>query len=260
LSQIALDKKRYENSTKSFKDNSQAITKIGLKMLEQLDVAHLNALTEKTRKNIDGSWTTMGLNISIKQLVKDAIAIAQEVTLISQSVENLSVALYLHFHDEHGFEKLAPPLLNINNFVSKMENIAEITEKFCSDPINLMTEKHYLIRRFFKSLGVQVELVFDETRKNIRYWLQDILSPLLIQLNEHKAILNNRSESLRQLHKSDAAAQKAIAQALQAVNLVQSQCTDLDKMLLTLMKDHTKSSVSKEKTEANATLLDIVLN
>lgn len=257
LSQITEDKKRYEASMKSFKEQSQSISKSGLQMLEQLDIPHLNALTEQSRRSIDNSWTTVGLNRSIKQLVQDSIALAEQVNIMAEGIQNLSTALYQQFHTTHGFEPLTPSPLDISDFVSNMQYIANVTEKFCADPLNVMTEKHFLIKKFFKSLDLQVELVFEDTRKKIRYWLQDILSPLLIQINEHKSALDDRSDSLMQLHKSGEAGQQAIANAKQALMLVQSQCTALDKMLLTLVKDHTKQAPAPVK--ATAPLLDIVL-
>jgi hypothetical protein len=41
-----------------------------------------------------------------------------------------------------------------------MKALEKITDDFCTDPINVLTEKHFLIRPFFLGLGTQMQKIF----------------------------------------------------------------------------------------------------
>lgn len=236
LKEVSDEKKRYEDSLLSFKVASESISKLGQEMLAQLDSNRLLELTDKSRETIQQSWTTLGLNKGIKQLVSDSNVLAQDINALAQQIQLDAQQLYIHFHQTHGFEPLSPEALDLSNFIHSMQEIARITEQFCADPINVMTEKHFVIRKFFKSLGVQVELIFDEARRKIRQWLQEILTPLLLQINAHKTHLDNRNEALMQHHQDDKANRTKIALQRELYTTTQNHCAQLDKLMLNVMR------------------------
>lgn len=237
LKEVSEEKQRYEASLKTFKTASDAISKIGQDMLSLLDNTHLETMTDNSKKIIDNSWTTKGLNRGIKQLVADSNTLAQHVNALAKQIQIEAHELYNHFHEVHGFEPLNPEPLDLGHFINSMQEIGQITEQFCADPINIMTEKHFVVKKFYKSLGVQVAFIYEEARKTIRVWLQEIVTPLLLQINAHKSHLDQRNEALMQYYKDDKQHRFLLAKKRDQFVHLHNHCAQLDKLMVNVMRN-----------------------
>ena len=62
------------------------------------------------------------------------------------------------------------------------------TEQFCKDPVNIvMTEKRFMVRRFWRMLIDQARKIFNEARADTERWLAAVPLPLETQIKDHKA-------------------------------------------------------------------------
>jgi hypothetical protein len=84
--------------------------------------------------------------------------------------------------------------------MEEIRKLAHHAEDFCRDPINIMTEKHFLIRKFFLSLVGEARTVFEKTRVDCEAWLRNVLTPLITQINDHKMQIERRLENIRKIH------------------------------------------------------------
>ncbi len=62
-----------------------------------------------------------------------------------------------------------------------------------------MTEKHFLVRRFYNGLVSEARLVFQQVRKDLDQWLKNALTPISVQLKEHQTLLERRVDNLKKL-------------------------------------------------------------
>jgi hypothetical protein len=129
--------------------------------------------------------------------------------------------------------------------MDQMKALENITAEFCASPINMMTEKHFLVRKFFHSLGRQVQAIFAQTHQETSKWLLNVLGPLKIQINEHKMILEKRTASLMEVHQNADLLKKNMALVEAEFTTLQNQGAKLDQLLLVLMKS-AKQSGSNE--------------
>ena len=201
LARITADHKIYEASTHTFSTGSQKISSMGDDLLKQLGVQNLNAMMQQSKREIGGSWTTVGLNKGMKALVRETSRLSDEINQRGNEIKGLADELYLLFEQKHGFDLGRPPVLDMESFRNSMQALEKVATEFCADPLNMMTEKHFLIRRFFHCLGNQVQRIFELTHKHTQKWMQDVLTPLKMQISEHKKALEKRTESLMQIHK-----------------------------------------------------------
>ena len=130
----------------------------------------------------------------------------------------------------------------MQSFMDQMEALEDITKEFCASPINVMTEKHFLVRRFFQSLGRQVQAIFAQTHQETNKWLLNVLGPLKLQINEHKMILEKRTASLMEVHQNTDLLKKNMALVEAEFTTLQNQSSKLDQVLLVLMKSAKPSS------------------
>ncbi|HEU4709619.1 MAG TPA: dynamin family protein [Methylophilaceae bacterium] len=249
LAQITADHKVYEGSVKTFTTGSQKISSMGDDLLKQLNPSSMQSLLQQSRREIGDSWTTVGLTKGMKALVRETSRLADQINQQGIEIKGLADELYLLFEQKHGFDLGRPPVLDMESFRNSMHALEKVATDFCSDPLNMMTEKHFLVRRFFHSVGNQAQAIFDQTARNTQRWLQDVLSPLKKQIAEHKDALQKRTESLMQVHKDLHALEKNLGQMEKEVAVLHGQSKALDRMLLNLVKSVQPSAISARTAE-----------
>jgi hypothetical protein len=134
-----------------------------------------------------------------------------------------------------------------------MKALEKITDDFCTDPINVLTEKHFLIRKFFLGLGTQTHKIFEFAEKDCERWLHDVLGTLKSQIAEHKTTLDARAKNLMEARASAEALDAQLAIVEHEYALIAKESQTLDTMLLQLVKamqPAIKAKTAKEKIDA----------
>lgn len=248
LDALTNEKQVYEASIQTFNLGSKELSSVGNKMLKLLNPEDLDKYLAEEQKKIGDSWTTVGLTRGMRDLIKMANGLADRVLEESEPIEQSATKLYELFAKKHGFEYRTPPRVSLEDFMMKMRNLEALTEEFCSNPINIMTEKHFLIRRFYIVMMGQAREIFSETFSKCHLWLKNLLFPLKQQINEHKNLLDQRTQSLRDVHDDINMLEKTLHEAQAHLYLSTEQANQLDSMLLILMKSVKASPIAQEKT------------
>jgi hypothetical protein len=124
---------------------------------------------------------------------------AEKILAFAAETRGFVDNVYSQFHRQYGFKKMTPPPLNLERHILRMHSLQQSTERFCKDPVNVMTEKHFLVRRFYNGLVAQAQTLFREVRGELEAWLKSALTPLSMQLKEHQRLLEHRIENLRKI-------------------------------------------------------------
>ena len=81
-----------------------------------------------------------------------------------------------------------------------MKGLKANTERFCRDPVNVMTEKHFLVKKLLQRPGDRSARACSRPlRKDLDSWLKIALTPISNQLKEHQTLLERRVENLKKL-------------------------------------------------------------
>ena len=115
-------------------------------------------------EHFQGAWTTKGLWKNMQLLFQHFTGVSTKVLSFANQIKGLVDATYAHFHQKFGFARLSPPELNLEKHTLTMTGLQETTKQFCHEPINVMTEKHFLIDKFYESLVSEARRVFQATR------------------------------------------------------------------------------------------------
>lgn len=236
LSNVAADRKVYEESVRTFTQGNQKIQQLGEVLTQQLSLQRLDQMLDHSKQEIGDSWTTHGLNRSMKALIKQTLEMADAITRQGLEIKDIGEELYHLFHAKHGFEARTPPVLDMTGFHQSMMALEKTADEFCTDPVNVMTEKHFLVRKFFFSLVAQARAQFELAQRDSTHWLKGLLAPLKLQIAEHKAQLDKRTESLMRIHENMESLQKTMTELEEQQAVLQSQSAALDQILLKLMK------------------------
>jgi hypothetical protein len=226
----------YEESVRTYTQSNQKVTQMGEVLMQQLSLPSLDRMLDQSRTEIGDSWTTHGLNSSMKKLIAQTNELAESISNQGVEIKGLAEELYQLFHTRHGFEARTPPKLDMTHFHQSMQALVKTTDEFCDDPINVMTEKHFLVRKFFFGLGAQARAIFETAHHDANVWLKGVVAPLKLQIAEHKAQLDKRTESLMKIHENLDSLQKNIVEVEERYATLQAQSAALDQILLKLVK------------------------
>jgi len=199
LARLEKDRSVYLQHMESFKTSYGVVLKQGHALMANLDAEHIDEIFARSSREIDGSWTTAGLMRGMNALFDAFSRQADKILRFATETRNFVDKVYKDFQDKYGFANLTPPPLNLEKHILAMKGLKQTTEKFCRDPVNVMTEKHFLVRRFYNGLVSEARDVFQDVRKDLDIWLKNALTPISTQLKEHQTLLERRVDNLKKL-------------------------------------------------------------
>ena len=179
-------------------------------LIDLLDPAKLEILLSKSLEAINDTWTTAGLLRGMNALFGQISDEFDHICARSEEIKGLVQRAYDYFHDRYTFERMRLPHLDLETLRLRLKVLAHETDDFCHDPVNIMTEKHYLIRKFYASLVLQARQLFSEARQICEVWLKRLPAPLEHQIREHKVHLDQRMANLSKVNDNSAALQDRI--------------------------------------------------
>jgi hypothetical protein len=255
LANVVAERKRYEASVLTFNQGSEKIKRLSDKLLRHLSLGFLDTTLEQTKQDMGDSWTTVGLNRSIRALTRLTISLAGEIKVEGSAIKKHADDLYHLFWSKHGFEKTEAVELDMGNFIHNMQALEKITDDFCSNPINVLTEKRFLIRKFYLGLGAQIQENFEQAHTDCNRWLNVVIGELKTQISSHKKSLDKRAESLMESHENADKLIKNLEAAEKDFSKLLTQSNELDAILLRLMRS-AKFDANKSVSPLNKTLID----
>ena len=198
---ITEEKNAYNAALAEYKVNKAQFNQKRSALLDMLNPTKLDILCTHSVQAINDSWTTPGLTRGMRELIKLMNQEFDAVTAAGEDVKKLMAAVYNTFHVKFAFEKMAFPPLDFELARTKLQLVVHETGEFCRDPVNvMMTEKSFLIKRFYNRLVEQARHVFSIARSETDLWLTTVPLPLETQIRDHKNQLQQRLDSLTKIN------------------------------------------------------------
>jgi hypothetical protein len=196
------EKLRYDQELKGF-DVTRG--KLGIEakvLLTPMSLTSLDTLIKETRIDMQESWTTNGLQQSMKTFFGGTRSRMDEVAKRAESLKREVEAIYKRLNTEFGFTQLHPVPLSLSPYLIEFMRLEERAEEFRNSPFTVMTEQRYVVKKFFISLVSQARVLFAECNNTAKAWFQALVTPLYTQLQDHKAAIDAQLEMLRKIHKN----------------------------------------------------------
>jgi hypothetical protein len=199
LARLEKDRMVYLQHMESFKNSYGVVLKQGHALMANLDEEHIDEIFARSAKDIEGSWTTHGLIRSMNSLFESFSRQAERIMEFGSETRNFVDKVYKEFQERYGFANLTPPPLNLEKHILAMKGLKASTERFCRDPVNVMTEKHFLVKRFYNGLGDRSAIRLPVHSEGPGLLAQERATPISTQLKEHQTLLERRVENLKKL-------------------------------------------------------------
>ena len=198
--EVLADKANYAATVKGFTITRQTLTQRSFALMSHLSAERLERILQQSRTAIRGRLTTSGLMRGMQQLFGEITEEFDQIHKLGLHLRPVLGAAYQHFHEKYGFAKATPPDLDLDRHRQKLAELAQRTDEFCRDPVNLMTEKHLLVNKFYLGLVTQARQVFDEARADSEAWLRRALDPLMMRIRERKSDFERRLANIKKIH------------------------------------------------------------
>jgi hypothetical protein len=234
--QYLRDVETFQLSRKQLKQQADALSEI-------LSLKALESTTEKSRKEMASSWTTSGMKGSMKNLFDETRRTMLKVVNQSEQTRKLIRAIYRKFQNEHGFAVVQPKMFSIVKYRVELELLHQEAEIFRNSPITAMMEQNFVVKRFFSALVRRAHDIFKRADEEINNWLSTTLEPLVMQIKDHKEMMEKRLTNLQKIGQSRNTLQYRILE-------LQEQYTELARQLTALRNMANRLSNSRPLHEA----------
>ncbi len=196
------EKDAYDKQLESFQATQAVLNEQTHIMLNHLSMHSFDELIAKTRREMKESWTTGGLRDGMTTFFKGAAETMDRVNKQAHQIKGLVDAIYHKFHAEHGLLKIRPMKFLLDSYTIELQRLNAEAEAFRSSPVMVMTEQHFVIKRFFITLVSRARTVFADCNGDAKVWTKAIMTPVLTQIREHKTLLGKRLENLKKIQEN----------------------------------------------------------
>ncbi len=252
LKQAQTDKARYQASINAYKQSRADFTAHGKILLDALSPSVLEHIITQAKKRMSGSWTTIGLKESMKELFDD---INQQMEIAgnqSQEMRRLIRTIYRRFQSRHNMRLGDPKMLSLISHQVELNLIYQEAEIYRKSPRTALTEKHFAIKRYFHTVVRRVEQTFRNAHNDSKDWLETALDPLTEQVHEHRSVLSQQLSDLKLAGRSRTTVRQRLATLKKDTAQQQMQLNTLQKVIATLRNSVPSLTTEDETTEVEA--------
>jgi len=183
----------------SFSIARKLIARQGGVLLNHLDSEHVEQLVAKNLKEILKSPTTSALTQAMHSLISEASTLLEGFERQNRQIMSVVEAVYTRFNQLPGFNLAPPQLSGQGNYRQDLEQLGEKTAEFCRRPINLMTDKNSLAKKFGMEVVAPLHDLFTQLKAETDWWLKELSVPIQEQIQVKKIALEKREEDINMI-------------------------------------------------------------
>ncbi len=247
---VSQEKEAYNAALTEYKVQRTTFNRKKNAVLDAFNPTRLDVLCAKSRQAMNDSWTTPGLTRGMRELIRLIGDDFENVNKSGEDILRLMEGVYNTFRERFGFSAMDFPPLNFDETRAKLAKLIHETAQFCRDPVNIvMTEKRYMVRRFWRQLVEESKLIFNEARRNTERWIMAVPLPLETQIRDHKIQLEARLLSLQKINDRGSSINEEVAKLSEQLVEVQKQAM-LISGLIRKVRDVGPAPETKAKSDA----------
>jgi predicted transcriptional regulator len=238
---------QYLRDVESFQQSRKQLKQQAGMLTETLSLKTLESIIEKSRKEMTNSWTTSGMKSSMKNLFEETRRTMLQVVNQSEQTRKLIRAIYRKFQNEHGFAVVQPKMFSIVKYRVELELLHQEAEVFRNSPVTAMMEQNFVVKRFFSALVKRAYEIFKRADDEINQWLGSTLEPLVMQIKDHKEMMEKRLTNLQKIGQSRNTLQYRILELQEQYTELARQLTALRNMSNRLSNNRSLHSAQRPK-------------
>lgn len=192
-------KASYDKEVRTFQVTRRILADQVKSMLLELSMSRFDRMVKDTRDTMSSSWTTHGLRDGMAAFFAGTSRDMERVQGHANKIHELATEIYRRFHETHNLPRMQPARFSVDSYVERFDQLHRSAEQFRNSPSMLITEQHFVIKKFFISMVSQAKVIFEECNRATRAWTKAVLTPIYTQIEEHRLMINRRLENLDKL-------------------------------------------------------------
>ncbi|QJR09104.1 hypothetical protein DSM104443_00140 [Usitatibacter rugosus] len=197
---ITAEKNAYNTSLAEYKVNSAQFNAKRAALMDRLNPAHLDQIMGKSEAAMEKSWTTVGLQRSMREMSRLMSEDFETVFVASEDIKKMMQGVYNTFIQKFGFQKMTLPSLDLDPQRTKLKLLVHEAEAFSRDPVNVAHYTGPFIKKFYNTIVKQARLTFTDAKTQADRWVQAVIMPLETQMKDHKQLLQSRLDNLSKIN------------------------------------------------------------
>lgn len=193
---LQADQRQSQEAWKSFSIARKLFARQGGILLNHLDSEHVEQLVAKNLQGILRSPTTGALAQAMQSLISEASTLLEGSERQNRQIMGVVEAVYTRFNQLPGFTLAPPQLSRMENHRQDLQQLGKKTAEFCRRPINLMTDKTTLAKKFGMEVVAPLRDLFTQLRAETDWWLKGLSVPVQEQIQAQKIALEKREEDI----------------------------------------------------------------
>ncbi len=196
------EQSQYMRDVESFQVSRQKLKGQADNLRSALDLDTLDTIINRSRREMTNSWTTHGMKTVMKTLFEEVRRNMHTVVSQSEQTRKLIRSIYRKFQNEHGFAVIQPKMFSIVKYRVELELLHQEAEVFRNSPVTAMMEQGFVVKRFYAALVSRARHIFHRASDDINNWLVTTLEPLVLQIRDHKEMMEKRLNNLQKIGQS----------------------------------------------------------
>ncbi len=197
LQETRRDKQRYQHSVLAYKESREEFKRQGLTLSEALNLEALDQVIERAHRQMSGAWTTHGLKQGMRILFNDINSRMETIGTQTLSMRRLVRTIYRRFQTDHNFHPAQPMMFSIVKHQVELGLLFQEAEVFRNSTLTTLTEQHFVVRRYFQTIVSRAQKIFAAAREDAQLWLGNALTPLTLEIKEHRGVLSQQVTDLQ---------------------------------------------------------------
>lgn len=199
VAHVREEKKKYDKEIEGFNITRIALTEQASNLLAHMSLKSVDQLMASTRDAMEDSWTTGGLQHGMGAFFRGTAQRFKRVAQESEHIRQTVVRMYQRLHTEYGLPPIKAPMLSLGVQLDEFRKLQEKAEAFRNSPVTMMTEQHFVVKKFFITLASQARQLFNDANETTKAWFRAAVSPVFTQVQQHKAAIERKLEMLRKI-------------------------------------------------------------
>jgi hypothetical protein len=172
------------------------------RLRSHLSSKNVDSMINTARVAMRESWNTIGLKRGMTVFFDQARERMEEVDKGTAELAAEVNRIYSRFRLRHDIKLDDAAQFAIDPFIDDFDKLHRDGSQFRDSMLLVMTEQHYVIKRFFITLASRARRIMDETNYALSSWSKALLTPIKTQIDERKRELDHRLANIEQMRSS----------------------------------------------------------
>jgi len=230
------DHNQHHKRLLGLKTNQRLLQRQGQLLRHAARAERLEEHLNEVRRNLTGSWTTLGINQAILHFFR---AVEQDLHNLQHEAEmanKMVAAIYRRHNEDNPLGGVDAPQFKIQRYLRELKKLQAKGDQFRLHVKTLLTEQRSLTRRFFATLAQEVIGLHQRLRQDAEQWAADALMPLMQHTLEHKQMLETHMLRLKALAQETQQTRKRSLQLARYQEELEQQLAQASDMLRVLRR------------------------